>query len=132
MTQQPGWTNPQGQPGGYGQPADYGQPQYGQPVYGQVDPYQQPGYGQPVYAYPPDRPTNSMAIVALVLALTVPPGGLICGHIARKQIAETGEEGHGLAMAGMIIGGISTGLVVLLVLFYIVIFIVALTAMGSA
>ena len=127
---QPGWSGSQyGRPdqGQYGQPG-YQQPQYGQPQYGQPQYGPQPGYGQPVYAYPPSPPTNTMAIVALVLALTVAPGGLICGLLARKQIRETGEGGDGLALAGAIIGGVITGFYVL----YFVIVIIGIIATVAA
>ncbi|MQA77033.1 MAG: DUF4190 domain-containing protein [Streptosporangiales bacterium] len=132
VTQQPGWSNPQGDPGGaspqwYDQPpADqpgYGQQQYGQQQYGEVQQYGQ-GYGpqQPMYVYPPSRPTNMMAILALVFCFVFAPVGLILGIIARKQIRETGEEGNGLALAGIIVGAIFTGLIVLYILFYVVLF----------
>ena len=48
--------------------------------------------------------TNSLAIVALILGIFIPLGGIICGHIALGQIKRTGEAGHGLALAGTIIG----------------------------
>ena len=48
-----------------------------------------------------------------MLALTVPIGGIICGHLALGQIKRTGESGHGLALAGTIIGWVFTGLIVL-------------------
>jgi hypothetical protein len=35
------------------------------------------------------------------------------GHIARKQISERGEQGDGMALAGIIIGWITTGIYVL-------------------
>jgi len=88
----------------------------------------QPAYGQPGYAargYPPPaygRPTNTMAILALVLAFVFAPAGLILGIIARKQIRQTGEEGSGLALAGIIVGGIATALFVLMFIFMIVAF----------
>lgn len=138
MTEQPGWSGSQyDQPGQghYGQPGyqqpQYGQPQYEQPQYGQPQYGPQPGYGQPVYAYPPSPPTNTMAIVALVLALTVAPGGLICGLIARKQIRETGEGGDGLALAGAIVGGVITGFYVLYFLIVIIGIIVTVAASGA-
>jgi hypothetical protein len=116
---QQGYGQPsQGQYGqqGYGQPSappGYGQQPYGQPAYGQ----QMPGYGPPVgYAPPPQfgRPTNTMAILALVMAFVFAPAGLVLGILARKQIARTGEDGDGLALAGIIVGGILTALFVLM------------------
>ena len=38
---------------------------------------------------------------------------VIFGHIARKQIRERGEQGSGLATAGLIIGYIGIGIVAL-------------------
>src|SRR5690349_19701523 len=66
--------------------------------------------------------TNTLAIIALVLALTVPIGGIICGHIALNQIKRTGESGHGLALAGTIIGWVYTGLTVIFLIGYAIFF----------
>jgi hypothetical protein len=121
--QQPAYGQPTAQPG-YGQ-QPYGQPQYGQQGYGQQG-YGQQGYGQPAYGqqpgYPPayGRPTNTMAILALVLAFVFAPAGLILGIVARRQIKRTGEEGNGLALAGIIVGGIFTALAVLFIVLIIV------------
>jgi hypothetical protein len=111
---QPAYGQPTAQPG-YGQ-QPYGQPQYGQPGYGQPPAYgQQPGY-PPAYG----RPTNTMAILALVLAFVFAPAGLILGIVARRQIKRSGEEGDGLALAGIIVGGIFTALFVLGIVLLIV------------
>ena len=118
-------------PPGYGQPPAYAPPPaYGQPAYGPPPGYGQPGYGPPP-GYPPvyGRPTNTMAILALVLAFVFAPAGLILGIIARKQIRETGEDGDGLALAGIIVGGIFTAFFVLLIVFWIIAF--ATLANGS-
>lgn len=119
-----GYAQAPGQPGygqqPYGQPA-YGQQPYGQPTYGQPG----PGYGLPVgYATTPQygRPTNTMAILALVTAFVFAPGGLVLGILARKQIAKTGEDGDGLALAGMIIGGLITAFFVVMIVFMIIAF----------
>ena len=117
---------PYGQPG-YGQQQGYGQAAYGQPAYGQP-PYGQPPYGQPGYGPPPGylppyaRPTNTMAILALVMAFVFAPVGLILGFVARRQIRETGEQGDGLALAGIIVGGLFTAFFVLMILFMIIAF----------
>lgn len=116
---QPAYSQPAPQPG-YGQPP-YGPPAYGPPAYGQ----QMPGYGPPVgYAPPPQfgRPTNTMAILALVMAFVFAPAGLVLGIMARKQIARTGEDGDGLALAGIIVGGLFTAFFVLMIVFMIVAF----------
>jgi hypothetical protein len=108
-------------PHGYGPPQGYAPPQgYGPPVYPQA------GYGAP--GYPPPswgRPTNTMAILALVLAFVFPPAGLILGIVARRQIRQTGEDGDGLALAGIIAGGIITGFYLLIVVLMIMSFAVA-------
>ena len=89
-----------------------------------------PGYG-PLPGYPPmyPRPTNTMAILSLVLAFVFAPAGLIIGIIARKQIHRTNEDGAGLALAGIIVGGIFTAFFVLLILVWIIAF--ATLANGS-
>ena len=58
------------------------------------------------------RPTNSLAVVSLVasiagwvmLPIVGPVVGVVCGHMARRQIRETGEDGDGLAMGGLVLG----------------------------
>jgi hypothetical protein len=119
---QPGYGQPYGQPTSaqqpYGQP--YGQPAYGQPGYGQVA----PGYGPPAgYAPQWGRPTNTMAILALVMAFVFAPAGLILGIVARRQIARTGEEGSGMALAGIIVGGIFTAIFALFLIFFVIAFV---------
>jgi Domain of unknown function (DUF4190) len=73
--------------------------------------YDAAAYGQPAYGQPAAAKTNTLAIVSLVASLAglVLWGigflaGIICGHIALSQIKKTGEEGRGLAIAGLIIG----------------------------
>jgi hypothetical protein len=100
---------PQQQQQGYGQ-QPYPQPGYGQPY---------PGYGQP---YPAPRGTNTMAILALVFGILVAPLGLVFGFVARSQIKKTGEDGDGLALAGIIIGGIFTLLFIAYIVFIIIFF----------
>jgi Domain of unknown function (DUF4190) len=77
-----------------------------------------PGYAPPGYGlqYPPyRRPTNTMAIAALVFAFLCAPVGLGLGIAARRQIRRTGEEGDGLALAAVIVGSIATAVFVLLI-----------------
>jgi hypothetical protein len=69
-----------------------------------------PGYGQPPVQYVVARPTNGLAIAALICALVgLAPVGAILGHVARRQIKQTGEQGDGMALAGIIVGWILTG-----------------------
>jgi hypothetical protein len=75
--------------------------------------------------------TNVLAIVALVLGIFVPIGGIICGHIALGQIKRTGEAGHGLALAGTIIGYAFTALGIIGTIAYII-FIAALVSTGNS
>lgn len=88
----------------------------------------------PYGGYVPPAPTNPLAIVSLVLsilgAIAVLPllgsiGGIITGHIARGQVRERGEQGDGLAKAGVIVGWVGLALAVLgglaIVFFFVVI-----------
>jgi len=82
-----------------------------------------------VTSHPPYRPpaqsTNALAIAALVCGaaqfvtgITFIPA-IILGHIARSQIRKTGEQGDGMALAGLIlgyIGGILTIVIVAIVI----------------
>ena len=67
-----------------------------------------------VYGHP--TPTNPMAIAALVcslagiLTIISAPVGAILGHVARRQIKEKGEQGDGMALAGIIVGWVLTGI----------------------
>lgn len=111
--QQSPYGQPQ-QPSPYGQPPQYGQPQqpqYGQPPYGQVQ-YPAP-YG---YGYPAGQAvkTNGLAIAALVCGLgglvvgVTAPVGVGLGIAALVQIKRRGESGTGLAVGGIVVGGLVT------------------------
>ena len=79
----------------------------------------------PAYATAPAAgKTNTLAIVALILGIVVPIGGIIVGPIALSQIKRTGESGRGLAIAGIIIGAV-------VILFYILLGIIIAVA-GAA
>jgi hypothetical protein len=93
----------------------------GEPIYPVV------GYtsgGQPVTADQVAGPipaasnprTNSYAVVALVLGLILGPLAIPFGHIARTQIRRTGEQGAGMALAGLILGYFSLCAVAFVVL----------------
>jgi uncharacterized membrane protein YccF (DUF307 family) len=111
--QQPGYD-----PAAYPPPPGYEPPGYNQPYSAspvtpapyQQAPYGQTPYGQPVYAAPASAATNTMAILSLVFAFVFAPVGIILGHIAKKQLRETGEQGEGLATAGLIISYIHVGI----------------------
>jgi hypothetical protein len=102
----------------YGQP-QYGQGQYGQPQYGQQS-YGAGQYGQPAYGNPYGRPTNSLAILSLVLAFVFAPAGLVTGIMARRQIRRTQEDGDGLALAAIIVGGIVTAFFAMLIVVWLI------------
>lgn len=84
------------------------------------------GYAQAGYGYAPVTlaPTNTLAIVSLIcglagllttwfIPLVVSIAAVVMGHIAKRQIAERGENGSGLAVAGLVTGYIVIGLTVL-------------------
>jgi len=112
----------------YGQ-QPYGQQPYGQQPYGQQPPYGQPGYGQP---YAPGPSTNTMAILALVFAFVFAPAAIVMGHVAKKQIRQTGEGGDGLATAGLWLGYIFTGLSFLACAAWVVAIAIAASNSGSS
>ncbi len=62
---------------------------------------------------------NVLSIVGFVLSFFIAIAGLICSIIARKQIRESGEQGMGLATAGMIISIVSMVLSFLGIVIYI-------------
>ncbi|MEU8259140.1 DUF4190 domain-containing protein [Micromonospora sp. NPDC048999] len=112
MSQPPG--EPEQPPSPY-EPPPYGQP-YGhpqQPPWGQQPPYApQPPYGQ--YGPPGQGPRgggpNVLAILSLVFAFVFAPAGIVCGHLAKRQIRQTGEEGGQLASWGLILSYVFTAL----------------------
>ena len=98
-----------------------GAPQYPPPGHPYEQPYAPSPYGQPQYpAYGPQTRTNGLAIASLVCSLAgvvtciSAPVGVVLGHVAKRQIRETGEQGEGLANAGLWVGYILTVLFVLL------------------
>lgn len=48
--------------------------------------------------------TNTLAILALVFGIGGGVLGIIFGHVALSQIAKSGENGRGLAIAGLVLG----------------------------
>jgi hypothetical protein len=90
------------------------------PAYGSAPAYDA---GTPSYAAAPaSQKTNVLAIVSLVSAFFISIVGIITGHIALSQIKKTGEQGRGLAIAGLIIGyvGLVIGIIVAIVWFVII------------
>lgn len=62
-------------------------------------------------------PTNTLAIITLILAFVFPIAGIITGHIALKQLKTSGESGHALAKWGLILSYIFVGIWVLVMIF---------------
>jgi hypothetical protein len=84
------------------------------------------------------RPTNTLAIIAFVISFFVSIAGIICGHLALKQIRETGEPGREFAIAGLVIGYVMTGIFVLVMIvwavmmvFYLIFFGVMITSLDD-
>ena len=100
----------------------------------------QPSTGQPTYA---PGPMNPLAITSLVLGivslmvgtliLTAIPG-VICGHMARRQIRESPfpQSGNGMAMAGLVINYIAIGLTVVVILVLIILLGIGFSAAGGS
>ncbi|WP_405063769.1 DUF4190 domain-containing protein [Kribbella sp. NBC_01505] len=117
---------PYGQPG-HGQPS-HGQAPYGQPGYGQPPgppPYGQPPVGYPVaygYGYPGQASsTNAFAIASLacgvggfVIGISA-PFGVGFGIAALVQLKRRPQDGKGMAIAGIITGGLVTFFGVLMI-----------------
>ncbi len=145
--QQPQQQNPYAQPGNpYGQQQ---QPQQGNPYASsgpQHNPYA-PQQGNNPYASPyattgyqpyAQRPkTNTLAILSIVFsgvaglslltfvfaffAVLAGPAGAILGHVALGKTKTTGESGRGLALAGIIVGWIATGIALIGVIVFFVV-----------
>ncbi|MFF4330528.1 DUF4190 domain-containing protein [Streptomyces sp. NPDC001591] len=86
------------QPGPYGQPGQPGMPGPGAPYAGQQGWYP-----------PPPQKTNALAVVAFVMSLlcAIPTVPLILGFVALSQIRKNGEKGRGLAIAAVVIHGLT-------------------------
>ncbi len=65
----------------------------------------------PAYSPPVSTSTNSLARASMILGvaeffsmgLTAVPA-VICGHIAKREMRETGQRGDGMATAGLVLG----------------------------
>ena len=110
---------------------------------GQLPP---PGWTAPADAGPGSvynpsaRQTNQLAIISVAAGaasyVVVPFIGaivaIVTGHMARRQIRRTGEDGAGLALAGLILGYVHLALFALLVLIVLLIFGAVIFAAGHA
>jgi hypothetical protein len=54
-----------------------------------------------------------MAILSLVFAFVFAPLGIVFGHVAKRQLRQSREQGDALATAGLALSYIFTGLAVL-------------------
>ena len=92
-------------------------------------PYPYPPYaGDPYDPYRPLKPpgTNGKAIAALVSSLAglvfcgLPSiAGIVLGIIAMRETKRTGQDGFGLAVAGVAIGAVIVALVLLYIMFMV-------------
>lgn len=76
--------------------------------------------------------TNTLAVVSLVTGIgsfvahiipfvggfTLAIVAIVTGHMARGQIKKTGEQGNGLALAGLIIGYVHFAILALVFIFF--------------
>ena len=77
------------------------------------------GTPYPYLPYPPHPPqrTNAYAVASLICAFLFAPLGVLFGHLSLSQIKRSGEQGRGLAIAGLVIGYVITvGTVLVLVM----------------
>ena len=57
---------------------------------------------------PSERGVNGLSVASLVVSLTCcGPIGMILGFVALRQIKKSGEQGRGMAIAGVVIGALS-------------------------
>lgn len=120
---------PAEQPNPYTQEYGYAEQSYAQQPYGQAQqpygqpyaqqPYSQPYVQQPAY-YQQDR-WNGMAIAGFVCSFLFSIVGLVLSIIGYNQTKKTGEKGKELALAGIIISGVSIVLTVVMVIAFVVI-----------
>ncbi|MGW5259660.1 DUF4190 domain-containing protein [Microbispora sp. NPDC004025] len=94
---------------------------------------QPPPYGYP--AAPPPRKTNGLAVASLVLGLTgfVTCGftsilAVVFGHVALSQIRRDHTDGRGMAIGGLVLGWILTGL---WIIYWILVFAGAIAGIGG-
>ncbi|MBW3083432.1 DUF4190 domain-containing protein [Bifidobacterium phasiani] len=112
QAQQPAYQPPyqsQQTPYGAQQPHQPYQQQYGAPY------VQQPAYYEPA----PESRWNVMCIVGFILAFVIPPAGLILSIIALVQINKSHEKSRGLSIAGIVVGAVTTVLMVVSVVFFV-------------
>lgn len=120
---------------GYGAPPEYGGP----PGYGAPPGY--PGPYDPYQPYPAGvSPTNGLAIGSLVTSIAgvvfgipltlfcyigalIPIVGVVLGAVALGQIKRTNQQGRGLAIAGIVVGAVTTALLVVIAIAVMTVFV---------
>jgi Domain of unknown function (DUF4190) len=88
------------------QPADpFGAPA-GPPTVSYAQPAAELWQFAPAEASPPPQspPYNTFAVLSPILAILVPPAGVVLGHLALPQIRRTGERGWLAAILGLVLG----------------------------
>jgi hypothetical protein len=98
------------------------------PASAQISPAPAPGVPMTLA---PQRKTEPLAILALVFGcaglfgfccsflFAMAVAGVVCGHLALVRIKANPElEGHGLALAGMIVGYVAIGMWLIVILFF--------------
>lgn len=117
-------------PPGYPPSAGEGVPPYPPPPYGTSPAYgSPPGYGtQPPYGTPPTyggypspagQSTDGVSVTALVTGLLqLNVVALVLGIVGLNRVRRTGNQGRGMAIAGIVLGGLQTlAIIVVVVLF---------------
>lgn len=120
----PGSTSPTGSyPAGSYPAAPYPGSPYPAGPPGAPYPYGTGAY--PAWAPPQPRETDGLAIASLILSCSsfvvglTAPVGLGLGIAALRRIRRTGAQGRGLAIAGVVVGGVMTAGAVAMVAFFI-------------
>ncbi|MBL3687398.1 DUF4190 domain-containing protein [Leucobacter zeae] len=110
------------------------QQQYGAP--------QQPYGAQQTYALPASgygRTTNVLAVISMISSIVgllsfaiLSVAGVVMGHIALSQIKRKGEQGRGMALAGVIVGYAGIALWVLIAIAWFAFIGFFITAAGAS
>jgi hypothetical protein len=88
------------------QPADPFGAHTGPPTVSYAQPAAELWQFAPADASPPAQspPYNTFAVLSPILAILVPPAGVVLGHLALPQIRRTGERGWLAAILGLVLG----------------------------
>ena len=123
------WTQPPGDTGSSGPPGPSAPPPMASGPWSPPGPYGQPqwpGQGPPPYGYPPPQRTNGLAVASLVLGILWIYWigsilALIFGYVAKGQIrADPRQQGAGMATAGIVLGWVGVGILLLIIAFGVI------------